>query len=359
MLALQRISNRIMTSESETLPLPSPPPPKSRFESLPTELRLQVYSLLLNGKPEYCHLEKCEIGGSYSIPRLYPAILAVNRSISAEAYPILYGENTFLFLGTTKNANDLHVQYQSLSRLAGLPKLQKPPLLPERSRQMIKHVAAAPLELVRNDWVGQLLSLAPATKTIEFDFWVGSRRNPHALESLTSIPILNASIPAIKSLINTSTQTFRIGTRDSIMYYDFRFRFARGSTRRKRVELPGMQLAVVDLKGLDSVQEKRRTVHKALNFIIEIIGQRPPMPKSTLPPDQSLVPVEKRVNLHRDFAGFWSSDDFTVQVENPGWIPVDTTGRTVEMGAECKSMTWRRSEPGHVRNKLLDHYGYW
>lgn len=224
---------------------------------------------------------------------------------------------------------------------------------------MIKHVAAAPLELVRNDWVGQLLSLAPATKTIEFDFWVGSRRNPHALESLTSIPILNASIPAIKSLINTSTQTIRIGTRDSIMYYDFRFRFARGSTRRKRVELPGMQLAVVDLKGLDSVQKKRRTVHKALNFIIEIIGQRSPMPKSTLPPDQSLVPVEKRVNLHRDFAGFWSSDDFTVQVENPGWIPVDTTGRTVEMGAECKSMTWRRSEPGHVRNKLLDHYGYW
>ena len=355
MLALQRISNCILTNKSETLTLPSPSPPKSRFESLPTELRLQIYSLLLNGKPDHCHFEKSESGGSYSFPRLHPAILAVNRSISAEAYPILYGENTFFFLGTTRNSDDLHVQYQSLSRRAGLPKLQKPPLLPEQSRQMIKHVAAAPLQLARNDWVGQLLSLAPATTTIEFDFWVGSRHNPHALESLTSIPTLNASIPAIKSLVNTLTQTFRIGTRDNLAYYDSRF----GFTRQKRVKLPGMQLAVVNLKGLASVQEKSRIVHKALHFIIEIIGQRPPMPNNTLPTDQTLVSVEKRVTLHRDFAGLWLSDKLTAQAENPGWIPVDTTGQTVEIGAECKSMTWRRSEPGHVKNVLWDRYGVW
>lgn len=134
MLALQRISNWISTTESDTLPPPRPtsqsgvlgPPysPRSRFESLPTELRLQIYTLLISGKPRCCHFEKGKIGCSYSILKLHPAILAVNRSISAEAYPILYGENTVLFLGITKDARDLDVQHQSLSRLAGLPKFK-------------------------------------------------------------------------------------------------------------------------------------------------------------------------------------------------------------------------------------------
>ncbi len=354
MFALQHFSNCIMTRDLDTLPLPSsslsPSPPKSRFESLPTELRLQIYSLLLNGKPDYCHFGKCQTGRSYSIPKLYPAILAVNHSISAETYPILYGENTFLFLGTTRNADDLHVHYQSLSRRAGLPKLQKPPLLPDQSRRLIKHVAVAPLELARNDWVGRLLELAPVVKTIEFDFWIGSYSYPHTLYSSTSIPTLNASITAIKSLVNASTQTFRIGTRDVHAYWDSGFRFP----RRKQVELPGMLLAVVDLRGLDSAQQKSRMVHKALSFIIEIIGQRPPMPANTNPPGQALVSVEKRVILHKDFAGFWSSDEFTVQAEDQGWIPVDTSGQVVEVGSQCKSVTWRRAEPGPFKNQLVE-----
>lgn len=339
MLALLRMSNCILTSQSEDiLPLPSPSPSKSRFESLPTELRLQIYSLLLNGRPEYCHFKKCEIGRRYSTPRLYPAILAVNRSISAEAYPILYGENTFLFLGTTRIAEDLDVCYQSLSRRAGLPRFQRPSLLPEHSRHLIKHVAAAPLELARNDWAGRLLELAPAIRTIEFDFWVGSYSRPEVLESFTSIPTLNASISAIKSLINASTLSFRIGTRDITAYHDPRFRFS----RKRRVELPGVHLAAVDLKGLENVQEKSRMVHKALTFIIEIIGQRPPLPNNTIPPGQALVLVEKRMLVHRDFAGFWSTDELTIPAEDRGWMPVDTNGQSVEIGSECKSIRWRR-----------------
>lgn len=302
MLALQRIHNRITTTE--TLPLRPVIPPRSRFESLPFELRLQIYSLLLDGKPQYCHFEKAVGGRSYSTPKLYPAILAVNRSISAEAYPVLYGENTFLFLGTTQIADHLNINHQFLRRLVGLPKIHDPSLLPKTSRHLIKHVAAAPLELARNDWVGRLLGLAPAIKTIEFDFWVG----------FASIPTLDASIPAIKSLIGASTQTFRIGTRDFDAYHASGFRFS----RRRRVELPGMILAVVDLKGLDHVQEKSRLVHKALRFIIEIMGQRPPMPNNTIFPGQALVSVEYRVFLHKDFAGFWSSDEFTVEAETQG-----------------------------------------
>ncbi|CAD6587155.1 MAG: hypothetical protein ASARMPREDX12_002763 [Alectoria sarmentosa] len=333
MLALQRISDWILDAESEDIsPLPSPTPPRSRFESLPTELRLGIYSLLLSGKPEYCHFEKCDSGRSYSIPRLYPAILAVNRSISAEAYPILYGENTFLFLGTTRNADDLQVHYQLLGRRAGLPKLQKPSLLPEQSRHLIKHVAAAPLEVAKYDWVGRLLKLAPAVKTVDFDFWVGSFQRPDVLGSFTSISTLTASVPAIKSLINASTQTFRIGARDINAYYESGFRFS----RRKRVELPGMKLAVVDLRGLDNMQEKSRLVHKALSFIIEIMGQRPPMPSNTNPPGQALVSVEKRLLVHRDFAGFWSSDEFTVTAEIQGWNPVDTNGQSIDIGRDCK-----------------------
>lgn len=355
MNAIQRSSNCISTSESEdiSLPLPCPSPSKSRSESLPTELRLHIYSLLLNGRPEYCHFEKCEIGRSYSIPRLYPAILAANRSISAEAYPILYGENTFLFLGRTRNADDLDVRYQSLSLRAGLPKFKRPSLLPVRSRRLIKHVAAAPLELARNDWTARLLEMAPAIRTVEFDFWVGSYSRPEVLQSFTSIPTLNASIPAIKSLISVATQTFCIGTRDITAYHRAVFPFP----RRKRVELPGVHLAVVDLKGPDNVQEKRRMVHKALNFIIEIIGQRPPLPIDTGPPGQALVSVEKKMLVHRDFAGFWSTDEFTPPVKDRGWIPVDTNGQSVKIGSECKSITWRRSRMGFIGNQPLYGHG--
>ncbi|CAF9942521.1 MAG: hypothetical protein ALECFALPRED_009785 [Alectoria fallacina] len=350
MLALPRISDWILDDESEDiLPLPSPAPLRSRFESLPTELRLEIYSLLLSGKPEYCHLEKREIGRSYSIPRLYPAILAVNRSISAEAYPILYGENTFLFLGTSRNADDLQVHYQLLGRRAGLPKLQKPSFLPEQSRHLIKHVAAAPLEVAKHDWVGRLLKLAPAVKIVDFDFWIGSFQRPHVLESFTSISTLTASVPAIKSLISASTQTFRIGTRDINAYCESGFRFS----RRKRVELPGMKLAVVDLKGLDNVQEKSRMVHKALNFIIEIMGQKPPLPSSINPAGQALVSVEKRLLVHRDFAGFWSSHEFTVTAEIRGWSPVDNNGQSIDIGRECKSIIWRRSGTSYAPNKRL------
>lgn len=347
--AVQRMC-RVLITQSKTFPMPPPTQPRSRFEALPTELRLQIYSLLLDGRPEYCHFEKCEMRRSYSTPRLHPAILAVNRSISAEAYPVLYGENTFLFLGTTRNADQLEVQQKFLSRIVGLPKLQRRSLLPERSRHLIKHVAAAPLELSKNDWAGRLLEMATAVKIVEFDFWVGSFRESDILESFTSIPTLTASIPAIKSLINVSTQTFRIGTQDTSAYFDSGFRFS----RRKRVELPGMQLVVVDLKGLDDLSEKSRMVHKALSFIIEIIGQRPPLPTSTTPPSQALVSVEKRLLVHKAFAGFWSSDDFNVPGEIQGWSPVDPNGQNVEIGQECKSITWRRSGTGYVQtNKML------
>lgn len=360
MLALQRMSDWMMIkTELDILPLPPPttiPKSRSRFESLPAELRLQIYSLLLNGKPECCHFERCNLGRTYSIPRLYPAILAVNRSISAEAYPILYGENTFLFLGKTRIADHQDVCQQFLSRRAGLPNLQKPSLLPEQSRHLIKHVAVAPLlEIARNDWAGQLLDLAPATKTIEFDFWVTSYRNPRVLAFSSSVSTLNASISAIKSLITASTQTFRIATRDIDNYNDSGWRFA----RRKPVKLPGVQLAVVNLKGSDNMQEKSRTVHKALNFIIEIIGQRPLMPNKSKPPSQALVSVEKGLLIHSDFAGFWCSHELTVPAEKRGWIPLDSNGQNVNIGLECKSIIWQRWPAGHVKNKVLDGYGGW
>ena len=323
----QPVSNRILKTESRTgssCPSTCPStPPKPSFESIPAELRLHIYSLLLDGKPECCHFQRSELGPSYSTPKLYPAILAVNRSISAEAYPVLYGENIFLFIGTTALGHHLDTRNQFLSHRAGLPRLRKPSLLPERSRQLIKHVVAAPLERDRNDWAGQLLELAPNVKTVEFDFWIGYPLMRYNLDPFQSIRTLGASIPAIKSLINASTQTFRIGTRDIKSYHDSGFRFS----RRQRVQLPGMQLAAVDLKGVDNVQEKSRMVHKTLTFITDILGQQPLLPNRTIPLGQALVVVEKRLLVHREFADVWCSDEFTAQAECRGWSPVDMDGR--------------------------------
>ena len=343
MLASQPISNSILQTESRTGSSCPSTPHKSNFESIPAELRLQIYGLLLDGKPECCHFQRSELGPSYSTPKLYPAILAVNRSIAAEAYPILYGENIFLFLGTTTLGLHLDTRSQFLSQRAGLPRLRKPPLLPERSRQLIKHVVAAPLELGRHGWVGQLLELAPNVKVVEFDFWIGYPLMPHQLNPSKSIRALGASIPAIKSLINASTQTFRIGTRDIKSYHDSEIQFSRGH----RVQPPGTQLAGVDLKGVDDVQEKSCMVHKALTFITEILGQQPLLPNRTIPVDQDLVPVGKRLLVHRDFAGFWCSDGFTVQAECRGWSPFDMDGKKVEIGQQCKNITWRRSTTGY------------
>ena len=330
-------------------PQPAPTTPKSdksnksKFESLPTELRLQIYCLLLDGRPQYCLLERCEISRTYPIPTLYPAILAVNRFISAEAYPILYGENAFLFLGPTAIADQIAVRHQFLSRLAGLPKFQRQSLLPGRSRQLIKHVAVAPLELARTDWIDRLLELAPDTRIVEFDFWVASCQRPRILEPVATISILNASIPAIKSSINVSTQTFRIGIRDIADYHDARFYH----WRRKRA-LPKVQLALVNLKGLDEIQEKRRKVHEALQFMIVIMSQRPLMPYTSTPPEEALVWVEKRMLLHKDYAGFWSPDELPVKPKNERWIPLDANGEAVDIGSESKSITWQRSPNSHV-----------
>ena len=336
---------------SHISPPPTPTAPKSKFESLPTELRLQIYCLLLDGRPQNCLLDRCEISRSYPTPKLYPAILAVNRFISAEAYPVLYGENAFLFLGLTGIAHQIAELHQLLSRRAGLPKFQRPPLLPARSRQLIKHVVAAPLELARTDWIDRLLELAPDTRTVEFDFWVHARQNPRILEPVGTISTLNASIPAIKSSINTSTQTFRIGIRAFADYFDARFYHFR--TKRA---LPNVQLAVVDLKGLDEMQEKRRKVHEALHFMIVIMSQRPLMPNTVTLPEEALVWVEQGMLLHKDYAGFWSPDELTVNSKNEKWIPVDAKGHVVNIGSESKSMTWQRSPNSHVESKAL--YGY-
>lgn len=350
-------SIRQCSSVSDTSPPPSPTTPRSRFESLPTELRLQIYSLLLDGKPDYCLLERCEISRSYSIPSLYPAILAVNRSISAEAYPVLYGQNKFLFFGTTTSTDQLDACHQFLGRLAGLPKSHKPSLLPERSRQLIKHIAAAPLELSNPDWISQLLELAPATTKIEFDFWFfscQSARGLSILEPSARLSILNASIPAIERLVNTSTVTFCIGIRDFNAYHSARF----GFLRRKPIELPSEQLAVIDLRGLGNVQEKVHEVDRALRFIIDTMRQRPLLPEKSIPPEKALVGIEKRLLLHRDYAGFWSPDEPTAPDESQGWISVNSHGQIVEIGSDCKSINWRRLGTGYAKSKALYGYSY-
>ena len=336
---------------SHISPPPPPTTPKSKFESLPTQHRHQNYTLLLDGRPQTCLLERCEISRSYPIPILYPAILAVNRFISAETYPILYGENAFLFLGLTSIADQIAVRHQFLSRLAGLPKFQRPSLLPQRSRQLIKHVVVAPLELDRTDWMNRLLELAPDTRTVEFDFWVATGQTPRTLEPVATTSVLNASIPAIGSSINASTQTFRIGTRDIADYHDATIYY----WRRKRA-LPNVQLALVDLRGLDEIQEKRRKVHEALQFVIVIMSQRPLMPNTLTPPEEALVWVEKRMLLHKDYAGFWSPVEFSIKPRNESWISVDAKGQAVNIGPECKSITWQRSPNRHVESKAL--YGY-
>ena len=322
------MDNYILQTEPSTTPSCPTTPHKSSFESLPAELRLQIYSLLLDGKPECCHFQRSELGPSYSTPKLYPAILAVNRSISAEAYHFLYEENMFLFLGTTALGQHLDTRNQFLSNRTGLPRLQSPSLLPERSRQLIKHVIAAPLEPSRKDWVGQLLELAPNAKVVEFDFWIGYPLRPYTLESFQSVLTLNASIPAIKSLINPSTQSFRIGTWDINSYHDSGFRFS----RRQCVQLPGMQLAAIDLTGGGDVREKSHIVHKVLSLIIDVLGQQPLLSNRTIPLGQALVPVEKRLLVYRDFADFWRPNNFIVESECQGWSPVDTGGRKVEIG---------------------------
>ena len=349
MLVSQPMSNCILQIEPRTRSSCPSTPPKSGFESLPAELRLQIYSLLLDGKPECCHFQKSELGPRYSTPKLYPAILAVNRSISAEAYPVLYEENMFLFLGTTTLGQNLDTRNQFLSNRTGLPRLRNPSLLSERSRQLIKHVVAAPLELSRKDWVGQLLQLAPNVKIVEFDFWVGYPLRPYTLESFQSIRTLGASIPAIESLINASTQIFRIGTRDINSYHDCGFRFS----RRQRVQLPGMQLAAVDLSGGDDVREKSHMVHEVLSFIIDVLGQQPLLSTRAIPLGQALVPVDRRLRMHSDLADFWRSNDFSVQDECQGWSPLDLGGRKVEIGQQCKKIIWRRSTTGYSPKRAV------
>ena len=117
-----------------------------------------------------------------------------------------------------------------------------------------------------------------------------------------------------------------------------------------------MQLAALDLRGLDTIQEKRRKVHEALQFMIVILSQRPIMPNTSIPPEEGLVRVGKRMLVHKDYAGFWSSDELPFKPKKEGWIPVDAQGQAVKIGLESKSINWQRSPNSHVESKAL--YGY-
>ena len=78
----------------------------------------------------------------------------------------------------------------------------------ESSRQSIKHIATAPLELAK---INRPLEPVPLIETVELDLWVNSYRRSRVLLPFPSISILHASIPAIKSLVSATTQSFRIG----------------------------------------------------------------------------------------------------------------------------------------------------
>ncbi len=74
-------------------------PPPGSFESLPPELRDEVYKLLLVSAKPYqltTLLFKWSLG-------IHPAILLVNKKISGEALNILYGLNMFLIRSATIN----------------------------------------------------------------------------------------------------------------------------------------------------------------------------------------------------------------------------------------------------------------
>lgn len=120
-----------------------------------------------------------------------------------------------------------------------------------------------------------------------------------------------------------------------------------------------MQLAIIDLKGLDSVHNKVHEVDKALRFVVDAMRQRPLIPENSNSPKTALVGVEKRLHLHRDFAGFWSPDGLIAPIESRGWIPVDGHGQIVDIGSECKSITWRRLTAGCANSKALYGNSYW
>ena len=61
--------------------------------------------------------------------------------------------------------------------------------------------------------------LASTVNVVESDFWIGYPSMRHKVISFQSIRTLGTSIPAIKSLINASTQTFGIGTRKINSYH--------------------------------------------------------------------------------------------------------------------------------------------
>lgn len=68
-----------------------------RFKDLPTELKVQIYEILLLDEAS-CILAIPDLPPTRPTPSksLYPVILRVSRSIYEEALPVLYGSNTWM-----------------------------------------------------------------------------------------------------------------------------------------------------------------------------------------------------------------------------------------------------------------------
>ena len=111
--------------------------PKSRFECLPREIRYQIYDLLLVREFEHINLYSHNLhilraSRLETNQGFHPAILTVNSFISSEAYPFLYGRNTFFLIRVDEH------KFNSVA--ASRDNAVSPCHFTDRCRSFIKHL---------------------------------------------------------------------------------------------------------------------------------------------------------------------------------------------------------------------------
>ena len=129
------------------------------------ELRLQIYKLLLCGKPDYFVFSSWPSGLDFENPEFHPAILTVDRTLWAKASPIVYGKHTLRSMDSASKRDDTIIYDSRRPSWIGDP--YNPSLSPQCYHHPVKQILSTTFGSFSLDEARCILSLAPALKPFD------------------------------------------------------------------------------------------------------------------------------------------------------------------------------------------------
>ncbi|KAI9789304.1 MAG: hypothetical protein M1835_001750 [Candelina submexicana] len=237
--------------------------------TLPTEIRLQIYTHLLHAPHIFIlTIDSGRDHVHYPLHPLHPSILRVSHLIFSEALPVLYSENTFHFL------SNLAVRRYFLAK---------------RCMSLLRDVRLGPMqigaymacsEMTRS--VRHLKVVCPKLRSLGLQFWIAQYTNKEL------VGVMKELVRAVgQGCADMDIERVVVGCNNDVSE---------------------MELAILDLKGLQQGTVKRELVIDWLKHALAVMGRVGQLKLGTMENTFTrgvLQRVEKRVLVDRRLVEEW------------------------------------------------------